>query len=487
MDDQKLASLAPSTRPSPATATPATPAKTPATAQSTLVDADQSVEHAAPGFTRDSAPMNQHDSVYSPAEPPVPPAEPPNRPDGPSDEPTPGNGPTVLSPRFVGTGGDYFGIWIVNLLLLIVTLGLYFPWARVRKLQFFAGNTDVGGHRLQFTGVARQMFLGFSLAMVAFIAYYVAEAFAPELSLVIIGAFALIWPWIFRAALRFRLAKTEWRGLPFAFVGTTRGAYKTILPFYLLMLVGISVGVAASLFGTASVGDASFDTDSPMIALLGGFVGIAILAAVLIGPWLQFRIKRYQHDHYRFADRQSRFTATVGAFYLLFIKTLGVLVVALIALGLFASTVAAVFIGVDSIGALADMGDTLEDSPLLIGVGVTMAAIGLFLAWQAVTAYFVRTLHNLTWGNTAGNGFAFAANLKFWPFFGLRVLNLVLKSLTLGLYTPFAQVAIVKMKLDSVVLAVDFDLEALVTQAQDGKLSAGADAAADLFDLDIAL
>ena len=486
MDDQKLASLAPSTRPSTAIAPATVSAETPATARSTLIDTDQLVKDTPPGSTRDATTVDRHGSVFSPGKPPVPPAQPPNRPDGPSEEPTSGNAPTVLSPRFVGTGGDYFGIWIVNLLLLIVTLGLYFPWARVRKLQFFAGNTDVGGHRLQFTGVARQMFLGFSLAMVAFITYYVTEAFAPELSLVIIGAFALIWPWVFRAALRFRLAKTEWRGLPFAFVGTTRGAYKTILPFYLLMLVGIAAGVVASMFGAESVGDASFETGTPVIALVGGFVGVAFLAALLIGPWLQFRIKRYQHDHYRFADRQSRFTATVGAFYLLFLKTFGVMVVAILALGLFASLSAAI-VGASSIGQLTDLEATMEDSPFMIAIVITVAAVGLFLAWQAVTAYFVRTLHNLTWGNTVGNGFAFAANLKFWPFFGLRVLNLVLKSLTLGLYTPFAQVAIVKMKLDSVALAVDFDLEALVAQAQDGKLSAGADAAADLFDLDIAL
>jgi uncharacterized membrane protein YjgN (DUF898 family) len=34
--------------------------------------------------------------------------------------------------QFTGTTGEYFRIWAVNLLLSIVTLGLYSPWAKVR-------------------------------------------------------------------------------------------------------------------------------------------------------------------------------------------------------------------------------------------------------------------------------------------------------------------------------------------------------------------
>jgi len=37
---------------------------------------------------------------------------------------------------FTASGSEYFRIWIVNL-LLVVTLGLCLPWAKVRKLQYF--------------------------------------------------------------------------------------------------------------------------------------------------------------------------------------------------------------------------------------------------------------------------------------------------------------------------------------------------------------
>ena len=35
--------------------------------------------------------------------------------------------------RFTGSGSEYFKIWIVNVLLTIITLGMYYPWAKVRN------------------------------------------------------------------------------------------------------------------------------------------------------------------------------------------------------------------------------------------------------------------------------------------------------------------------------------------------------------------
>ena len=37
---------------------------------------------------------------------------------------------TQLPISFTGSGSEYFRIWIVNLLLTFVTLGLYYPWAK---------------------------------------------------------------------------------------------------------------------------------------------------------------------------------------------------------------------------------------------------------------------------------------------------------------------------------------------------------------------
>ena len=69
--------------------------------------------------------------------------------DNPASE-SPLQSPSVRAPeqlRFTGSGAEYFGIWIVNLLLTIITLGIYSAWAKVRRLQYFYRHTEVAGSR----------------------------------------------------------------------------------------------------------------------------------------------------------------------------------------------------------------------------------------------------------------------------------------------------------------------------------------------------
>jgi len=45
--------------------------------------------------------------------------------------------------KFNGKASEYFSIWIVNVGLTILTLGIYSAWAKVRNNQYFYGNTAV--------------------------------------------------------------------------------------------------------------------------------------------------------------------------------------------------------------------------------------------------------------------------------------------------------------------------------------------------------
>ena len=52
---------------------------------------------------------------------------------------------------FHGKGGDFFGIIIVNWLLTTLTLGLYYPWAKAKQLQFLYGETSLNNDRFCFS------------------------------------------------------------------------------------------------------------------------------------------------------------------------------------------------------------------------------------------------------------------------------------------------------------------------------------------------
>ena len=65
----------------------------------------------------------------------------------------PGPDPFIAEPvSFTGTGAEYFKIWIVNLALTIVTLGVYSAWAKVRRLQYFYRHTRLAGAGFDYHG-----------------------------------------------------------------------------------------------------------------------------------------------------------------------------------------------------------------------------------------------------------------------------------------------------------------------------------------------
>jgi hypothetical protein len=98
--------------------------------------------------------------------------------------------------RFTGSGGEYFRVWIVNVLLSIVTLGFYTPWARRRTAQYFYGHTLVAGSPLEFTAQQRRMVVGFLVVALLTLAYNIASNTGQDVAvgLFILGGAACAWP-----------------------------------------------------------------------------------------------------------------------------------------------------------------------------------------------------------------------------------------------------------------------------------------------------
>ncbi len=216
-----------------------------------------------------------------------------------------------LAVQFTGSGSEYFRIWIVNLLLMLVTLGIYYPWAKVRRLRYFYGNTVVDGAPLDFHGEPRKMLRGYALTGVLFMLYSAAGNFSPMAGLVALLLVAALWPALFKSSMQFRLANTSWRGLRFVFKGTLAGAYRALLPLFVLGLALVAVLTLAPAGAPAS-----------RASLVTG--GAVLAAAVLAAPWLWWNLKSYQHNHYALGQLQTELRSTVGAFYMVFLKTAGV-------------------------------------------------------------------------------------------------------------------------------------------------------------------
>src|SRR6187549_4298956 len=81
--------------------------------------------------------------------------------------------------EFRATGGEYFRIWIVNLLLTIVTLGIYSAWAKVRRLRYFYGSTLLDGASFEYHGRPIAILKGRIIAFAAYLLFIVASQLSP--------------------------------------------------------------------------------------------------------------------------------------------------------------------------------------------------------------------------------------------------------------------------------------------------------------------
>lgn len=207
---------------------------------------------------------------------------------------------------FTGSGSEYFRIWIVNLLLIVVTLGLYWPWAKVRRQRYFWGNTLVDGDPLGFHGDPKQMFKGWLLVGVLLIAFNWASNFSAVAGVVAFAALGALWPALWRSSMRFRMANTSWRGLRFRFVGSVRDAYLANLPPFIVVLPMVILSI--------------WIPDDPE-ADFPRWVGMGYLVLLVLGvallPWLLWRLKAYQQRHYALGPLQTDFRTTLKSFYVL--------------------------------------------------------------------------------------------------------------------------------------------------------------------------
>lgn len=127
---------------------------------------------------------------------------------------------------FDGNWKDFAKIAIPNLLLTIVTLGIYRFWATTRERQYLWSHSRFVDERLEWTGKGMELFIGFVLVMLIFALPFAMLGIVTEAlilrgqeaiaGLLTFGSFFLIFYLTGLAryrALRYRLSRTRWRGI----------------------------------------------------------------------------------------------------------------------------------------------------------------------------------------------------------------------------------------------------------------------------------
>lgn len=142
---------------------------------------------------------------------------------------------------FTATTAGYARLWLSNLVLSVLTLGIYSAWAKVRTLKYLYGHTRVAGGRFNYHASPIAILKGRALMLVVFILWQLAAEFTPEL-MTLLGLVATVAaPWLAVQALRFRLANTSWSGMRCHFDGDTRAAYRAFGKSWLTLLLSLGL------------------------------------------------------------------------------------------------------------------------------------------------------------------------------------------------------------------------------------------------------
>jgi uncharacterized membrane protein YjgN (DUF898 family) len=337
---------------------------------------------------------------------------------------------------FTGTGSEYFGIWIVNILLSIVTLGIYSAWAKVRRNRYFYSNTHVAQGSFDYHGNPIAILKGRILAVAFFILYNISIRSSPRYLGIMLLIMAIFLPWLIWKSIQFKLYNSSYRGIRFGFRGSVGQAY---LNFLLL----------------------------PVLTLF---------TIYLMAPFTHQKIKKFQHTESRYGTTYFSFNAKVGEFYIAYLIGLAVTIGGLIVIG--------IVFGSGLMTFVAHAKETKPDPAIVSGFFKFIFAV---YAWMFIAfPLFLTLIQNLIWNNTALGDNRFQSNLKWGRMTFIVITNIIGVIFTLGLFAPFAHIRYLKYQIESMTLIPDGSIDNFVA-ATEAQVSATGEGVADVFDFDLSL
>lgn len=364
-----------------------------------------------------------------------------------------------LKVEFTGTGSGYFRLWLIDLLLSIFTLSLYWPFARARQLAYFHRHTRVGEHALDFQANPWTMLQNHLLLMVLSLLCVMVCLFMPQLVWLPALLLALLWPALWHASLLFRLRHTSWQGIRMDFAGSMQEAYAVVLPLWLPIMILAALASMVSQPAWRSLSESE---------KLMGPLGFGMAGVVAALPWLMARLHAYKHSGYALGKERALLTVAALAkpLYLLYLQLLGI--------GL-----ALTFCGVALAALQAASGSS---------TGVALSLGALYLSLPLILAPFFKAgAQNLLWSQTRSQRLAFHSSLSFPQLLTVHLQNWTLIVLTLGLYWPFAVVRLTRLRLQAMTVQVQGDAGAWSAQSPLAASCSAGDAAAPLLGVDVAL
>ena len=333
---------------------------------------------------------------------------------------------------FTGTGSEYFRIWIVNLLLSIITLGIYSAWAKVRTNQYMYRSLKLGGSGFDYHGRPVAILKGRIIAAALIIGLNVSQRYSPIAYLVLLIFFMAVLPWLITRSLAFRMRNSSWRGIRFSFRAGAATAAKIMYGYG--FITGITSGIAYPL---------------------------------------QYRMmKKFAFENTWFGTSKISFNAETWDFYKVFLKMAG--------MGMAAFLLFMVML----------MGFTSfpGSSPAIDPFGFEMITVAVLLFYAFIllitVPYFRAGITNVIWNGVRLGPASFRSTMSSWKLIRLWAGIAFLTLVTLGLYWPWGVMKLFRYRTDNLQMITAGGLDNY-TADPTVEVGAAGEEITDAFDFDI--
>ena len=345
--------------------------------------------------------------------------------------------PETFRMSFTGMAGEYFRIWIVNLCLTIITLGIYLPWAIVRQRKYLYANTWLGEDNFGFHANPVALLKGYLVVFAFAIIYSAGAYFNPIVSIAVFLLFLALLPFLVRNAIRFRSRNSSYRNIRFNFHGTLGVAYQR----YMLwpILIALSFG--------------------------------------LLAPYVAYLKKDYLMNNLGFGNQGLEFRGEGGKFYPPYLIAFGIGIGAYFAfflLAMFPSVIGY------SVGA------SEEVNMVIMIVTFAIGYLLFLLGFAVIRVLIFVQIQNYVWSVTnLGGHTTFQSEYQIMDLLKIEVTNGLAIFFSLGLALPWATIRRRKYVVEHLLVTLDEQELDKVIQSSQGEEAALGDAAADYLDFDI--
>ncbi|MEY0300561.1 MAG: YjgN family protein [Pseudomonadota bacterium] len=343
---------------------------------------------------------------------------------------------------FHGKKSEYFLIWLVNLLLTIITLGVYSAWATVRTRRYFLGNTEINGSRFEYHASAFRIFLTRLIIVVLLVLFIVSEYIHVGFKYAFLATLFLLTPYFLVRSWRFNAIMTSYRNVRFNFQTNYSKAYWIILllPFLLIVASIVSVygiGSVISIINTINQRNNGYSyQELKSFYFVMSIVQIAVMTVLLylIASFRSKKIYEFFVNHLCFGKsnfsiklKYSKFLNIYGIAFLIFLPFL---IVAALGFYQFLST------EVFHANYNVDKKSTSFVTSVLF-LSYIDVYVGFFVSYAYIHVATRRLVINTMEFNNTLN---FKSTMTFSSYLLLLITNALLVIFTLGFGAPLAQI-----------------------------------------------